>query len=228
MPYDFLSLTNDALTEINEVNLDVGSFSSASGVHAHVKNAINAAIRQINQSAFEWPFYHQTRTVTLAVDQNVIHYASATETINFHSIRLQGDLSLNVRSQLLMEMDYEEYLRQYVDAEFNPSDYVGVPQYVFRRPDLTFGIYPPAKETYTLYYDSYDIPIDMVNHDDVPLIPEQFRFVIRDGALMYQYAFRGDPESAAVFNQKFLDGIKTMRGIYQNRYEYVRSTVRQR
>jgi hypothetical protein len=226
MAYDYLSLVNDALVEINEVPLTVASFTSASGVHQHVKNAVNAAIRQINQTAFEWPFYHQTRSVTLAVDQVVVPYNSATETINFHTVRLQGDTALNVKSQLLVEMDYEEYLHKYVDAEFNPSDYAEVPKYVFRRPDLTFGVYPPARDTYTIFYDSYDIPLDMVSHDDVPLIPEQFRFIIRDGALMYQYAFRGDPESAGIFNQKFLDGIKTMRGIYQNRYEYVRSTAR--
>jgi hypothetical protein len=40
--------------------------------------------------------------------------------------------------------------------------------------------------------------------------------------------FRGDPESAGVIKGVFDDGIKTMRSIYQNRFEYVRSGYIQR
>ncbi len=224
MAYNFLTLTNDALTEINEVNLTEANFNSAVGVHSHARNAVNSALRQINQEAFEWPFFHQTRTATLSVNQVTVPYNSATETINFDSVRLQGDSTLGNDSKLLTQIDYEEYLNKYVDAEFNPANHANIPRYVFRRPNLTFGVYPPAKTTYTLYYDSYDIPSDLVSYDDVPLIPEQFRFVIRDGVLFYLYTFRGDPESAMAFNQRFKDGIKSMRGIYQNRYEYIRST----
>lgn len=228
MAYTYLTLVNDALTEINEVNLTEATFASATGVHSQVKNAVNAALRQINQDAFEWPFFHQTRTTTLSVDQVSIPYNSATETINFSTVRLEGDPTLGNESKTLIQMDYEEYLSKYVDAEFNPSDYAEIPQYVFRRPNLSFGVYPPPNAAYTLHYDTYDIPTDLVDYDDVPLIPEQFRHTIKDGTLYYLFMFRGDPESAGLSKDVFMMGIKTMRGIYQNRYEYVRSTFRNR
>jgi hypothetical protein len=223
MPYNFLSLVNDVAVEVNEVVLTEANFTSATGVYSQIKNAVNSAIRQINQEAFEWPFYHQTREVVLAVDQVIIPYNSLTESINFDSVRIKGELALNNQSRLLVKMDYEEYLSKYVDAEFNPTNYSDIPRYVFRKPNLTFGIHPPAKEAYTLRYDSYDIPVDMVSFDDVPLIPEQFRYTIKDGALFYVFMFRGDPESAVAIKGVFENGIKTMRTLYQNRYEYVRS-----
>lgn len=228
MAYDFLSLVNDVATEVNEVVLEEASFASATGVHAQLKSAVNSAIRQINQQAFEWPFYHQTREVVLTVDQNSIPYNSATETINFDSVRLKGETSLNNDSRLLVKMDYEEYLSKYVDAEFNPENYAEIPRYVFKKPNLAFGIHPPANAAYTIRYDSYDIPVDLVSWDDVPLIPEQFRYVIKDGALFYVFMFRGDPESAGAIRGVFEDGIGTMRSIYQNRFEYVRSGFIQR
>lgn len=226
MAYNFLTLTNDALTEINEVHLTAANFSSATGVHLTAKNAVNSALKTINQEEFQWPFYHQTRQVTLAVNQTIVPYNSATETINYSTVRLAGDDTLGNESWLLRQVDYEEFLQKYPDAEFNPSKYAEIPRYVYRKPNLTFGIYPPPNNTYHIHYDSYDIPLDLVDHDDIPLIPEQFRFIIRDGALVYLYAFKGDPESAGVFDSKFKDGIKTMRGIYSNRFEYVRSTAR--
>lgn len=223
MSYNFLSLVNDVAAEVNEVVLDSASFASAGGVHSQMKNAVNSAIRQINQQAFEWPFYHQSREVVLAINQTSIPYNSATETINFDSVRLKGETALSNQSRLLVKIDYEDYLSKYVDAEFNPSNYATLPQYVFDKPNLTFGIHPPANKAYTLRYDSYDIPVDMVDYDDVPLVPEQFRYVIRDGALFYVFMFRGDPESAGLIKSVFDDGIKGMRSIYQNRFEYVRS-----
>lgn len=226
MAYNFLSLVNDVLHEVNEVELTSGTFASASGVHSHVKTGVNSALRQINQDAFEWPFNHQTREVVLSVDQVSIPYQSATETINFGSVRIKGDNSLNVKGALLTQIDYEHYLSRYVDAEHNPSDYHDIPIYVFRRPNLSFGVYPPPNVAYTLEYDSYDIPTDLVAWDDVPYVPEQFRHLIKEGALPSAYMFRGDTEAAALYMSKFKDGIKQMRGIYQNRYEYVRSGFR--
>ncbi len=74
-------------------------------------------------------------------------------------------------------------------------------------------------------YEYYRLPVDLVNWNDVPTIPEQFRWVILEGAMYHAYMFRGGIEEASVSNQLFQDGIKDMRKIYINRYEYARSTV---
>jgi hypothetical protein len=65
----------------------------------------------------------------------------------------------------------------------------------------------------------------MISFSDVPSIPEQFRYVINEGSMYYAYMFRGDLQSAELSFAKFNQGIDSMRSIYINRYEYVRSTM---
>ena len=59
----------------------------------------------------------------------------------------------------------------------------------------------------------------------MPSIPEQFRYIIVDGAMYYAYLFRGETQEAQVMQMKYLDEIKSMRSLYVNRYDYARSTV---
>jgi hypothetical protein len=73
-------------------------------------------------------------------------------------------------------------------------------------------------------YEYYRLPVDLLKYTDVPSLPEQFRSIIIDGAMHYAYFFRGNSQDATIHLQKFEDGIKNMRSIYINRYEYVRDT----
>jgi len=41
----------------------------------------------------------------------------------------------------------------------------------------------------------------------------------------YAYLFRGESQEASMMQQRFLDEIKSMRSLYINRYDYLRSTV---
>ena len=52
----YLGLTNELLREMNEVELAEGSFSSANGIQAHVKDAINRAYLDIVNEEPQWPF----------------------------------------------------------------------------------------------------------------------------------------------------------------------------
>ena len=76
-----------------------------------------------------------------------------------------------------------------------------------------------------MLYEYYRLPVDLTNWDDVPTVPEQFRWVILEGAMYHAYMFRGGIEEASVSNQLFQAGLKDMRKIYINRSEYARSTV---
>ncbi len=71
---------------------------------------------------------------------------------------------------------------------------------------------------------NYRLAVDLENATDVPTLPEQFRSVIIDGAMYYAYTFRGNTQDATLHMQKFEDGIKNMRSLYINRYDYVRDT----
>ena len=51
--YNFLSLTNSVLYRVNETPLTSSNFSTATGVHSDVKNAVNMSINDINTQTYE-------------------------------------------------------------------------------------------------------------------------------------------------------------------------------
>lgn len=225
MPYNYLELVNDVNRRLNEVPLTSANFASAAGWYADAKSYVNAALNRINREEFEWPFNHQIQTQLMVVDQSKYNFPADVKSVAFDTFRVQGQESLNITSCKLRVMDYEEYLEDYSDYEFNPADYADAPSYVVRNRDLSYTIVPPPDQTYTLRYEYYRNPIDLSAWDDVPTIPEQFKWVILEGALYHAYMFRGDLESASISNQLFQSGIKDMRKIYINRTEYVRTGV---
>lgn len=225
MAYNFLGLVNNVCEQLNEVPLTETNFASATGAYAQIKSAVNAALNDINQMAFEWPFNHVIEELILTPDQTRYTYPAGVKTIKWDSFRLKRDNALNIQTRFLLPMDYEEYLANYVDAEYDASNQHGIPRAVFRTPSLAFGFYPPPDEAYTVVYEYYALPDELELATDVPYIPVQFRFVILDAALYYAFMFRGDPESASAIADKKKTSIGQMRTIYQNRYEYVRSSA---
>jgi hypothetical protein len=223
--YNYLELVNDVNRRLNEVPLTSSNFASATGYYADVKGYVNSALNRINREEFEWPFNHHTFTQTMTVNQSKYPYQSDAKSVAFDTFRLKGDDTLNVTSKKLRIMDYEEYLNTYSDYEFNPADYADSPQYIIRNRDLSFTIAPPPDQLYEVVYEYYKLPIDLTDWDDVPTVPEQFRWVILEGAMYHAYMFRGAIEEAAVSNQLFQAGLKDMRKLYINRTEYARSTV---
>lgn len=225
MAYNFLELVNDVNRRLNEVPLTSGNFSTATGYAADVKGYVNAALNRINREEFEWPFNHTTFTQTLVADQSVYPYQADAKSVAFDTFRIKGDKLLNVNSQKLRILDYEEYLYRCSDWEFAPEDHHGKPSYVVRRRDLSFLVAPPPDNTYDVLYEYYRLPTDLEDWDDVPTIPEQFRWVILEGAMYPAYMFRGGIDEASISNQLFQTGLKDMRKIYINRNEYARSTA---
>lgn len=220
---NFLSLVNDINGRVNEVPLDHLNFADAAGFYSQAKEAINASLREINQDSFEWPFNHVTQELALVTNQVRYPYPANAKVVNFDSFRIKGEPLNNIQASKLVQLDYEEYLDKFVDADFNGDRYADIPRCVFRTPDQEFGVYPPPKQGLSIVYEYYSLPPTLVNWDDAPTFPQQFRHILIDGAMPHVYLFRGDSQGAAVAFEKFKLGIKHMRSIYQNRYEYVRS-----
>jgi hypothetical protein len=74
-------------------------------------------------------------------------------------------------------------------------------------------------------YEYYTTTVELISATDVPTIPEIYRHVIVEGAMYHAYMFRSNEQAAAIALRKFEAGIKNMRTILINRYEYVRSTA---
>jgi hypothetical protein len=187
-----------------------------------MKLSVNYALNKICTQRFEWPFYHVEESLVLTQDQARYPFPTDMKSLKIASFRIPRDTNFNIDTVNLLPLDYEEYLEKYVDAEYT-TDKSDIPSHVFRAPDLKFGLYPPPKDAYTLIYDYYVLQPDLENWDDVPTLPSEFRFLIGDGALAYCFQFRGDPESFAVQEQKFMQSLKDMQALYESRLVDVRS-----
>jgi len=226
MAYDYIGLVNDVNRRLNEVELTAANFLTATGEYSMVKDAVNSSIRYINQHEYEWPFNHVEAEETLTA--GLVRYAAPADSkvIDFDSFRIKRNDTLGNETKKLRLLSYEEYLDKFSDYEYNTATSIrSLPEYVFRAPNEEFGIVAPPDKAYELVYEYYRLPVDLINDTDVPSIPEQFRYIIVNGAMHFAYMFRGETQEAMIMQQRFDLEIKQMRSLYINRYDYVRSTV---
>jgi len=110
MALTYLALTNEILTRMNEVVLTATSFSDARGVQVQAKNAVNEAIRHINQKEFAYPFNHATNTSTLV--PGVVRYTipSDTKHIDYNTARIKKSADVNSSGINLRKLNYNEYI----------------------------------------------------------------------------------------------------------------------
>ena len=223
MAYNYLEITNEVLARFNEVALTSSNFSSARGFQTQCKNAVNDAINYIFQREFGWGFSHSEQSQTLVAGTTRYLFDSTVYHADYETFRISKDDSLGVAGLSLRVLDYKEYVDKYIDQE-TTSDIGGVPIFVFRTPDNNYGLYPYPDAAYTLKFDAYIKPISLSAATDVPLIPEQFRQIIVDGATAYGYQYRGESQQYGINFARFEEGIKHMQSLFLNSYEYVRST----
>lgn len=226
MAYDYIGIVNDVNRRLNEVELTSSNFATANGEYSMIKDAVNASIRFINQHEFEWPYNHVTEEETLT--PGIVRYAFPADAkiLNMNSFRIKRNDTLGNETRKLSVLSYEEYLDSYADVEYNTSTSLRqLPTYVFKAPSSEFGIVNSPDKAYELVYEYYRLPVDLINATDVPSVPEQFRYVIVNGAMHFAYLFRGESQESAMMQARFEQEIKQMRSLYINRYEYLRSTV---
>jgi hypothetical protein len=226
MAYDYLGLVNDVALRLNETQLTSANFAGVTGFYSAMKDAVNSAIRHVNQAHFFWPYNHQTSEETLTAGVSRYALPANAKYIDFGSFRVRRDTTLDVgQGRRLDQMSYAEYLDLYVDQEYETdSTKGGVPRRVVRTPDQEYIIIPMPDKAYAVDYEYYVNPVDLVSYDDVPTIPEQFRHVIVDGAMFYAYLFRDNIEMAGLTQSKFENGIKQMRTLLVNENIYFRAS----
>jgi len=224
MAYDFLGLTNDICRRLNETELSSGNFSTTTGVYSQLKDSVNAAIRDINQSHFAWPFNHNYVQLTLTPGQLRYPLPTNHKYVDFDTVRLERSTSpLVENARKLTQLSYDEYVSRYIDEEYRPSSQGSAPEYVVRAQDGDIIFAPIPDKAYQVKYEYYMYPADLVNDTDVPTIPYRYRHVIVDGGMYYAYMFRDNIESARVSFQKFEDGMKRMRTQSINENIYARA-----
>lgn len=231
MPYNFLGLVNQVCNKMGEAPLTSGTFAAQnSGFYGDAKDSVNSAVRDINQMTHEWPFNHNTQNDTLVAGTARYALPATNKVVKWRTFRIRRNDTFGNQTVSLNHMDYTEYLRKYIDDEYNTATNIrNVPERVIRTPDDQYVMSPIPDQAYELDFEWYAIPTDLENATDVPSIPFQFRYVINHGANYYAYMYRGDTEAATLSLQRFKEGIGALERQYipldaymrDDRIEYV-------
>ena len=104
----------------------------------------------------------------------------------------------------------------------------GAPIYVYQTLEEKFGVTPVPDAAYQIEYVYWSFPTELTNYNDTVIIPERFKHVVIDGAMMFMMRFRSNEQSAAMHQNNFEDGIKAMRRVLVDDILVVRSTVIER
>ena len=118
MALTFLTLSNSVITRMNEVELTSSNFTSSRGVQTQCKNAVNEAIRYINQREFGYSFNHASNSSTLIAGQARYTAPTSTKSIDYSTARIKKDTDLNVTGNNLSTLNYNEYIdKDYANNE---------------------------------------------------------------------------------------------------------------
>tara|TARA_R110000737_G_scaffold80649_1_gene112897 strand:+ start:1050 stop:1766 length:717 start_codon:yes stop_codon:yes gene_type:complete len=222
----FLNLTNELLRRLNEVQVDQSNFAGLKNVQALAKDSINSAIRQTLQDAQEWPFTLITYEHTLSSGTNTYSFPADYSKADWETFYIKQLSSESNTPQKLELITYDQYLSNYRSVEDTGGEGARTsPRYVYMTQDTKFGVSPVPNAAYIVEYRYWKYPTDLVLYDDVCIIPDRFKHVIIDGAMMYMMLFRSNEQSASMHSKKFEDGINMMRRLLVDQSVNVTSTV---
>lgn len=221
----YVSLVNELLRRLNEVPVDIAGdgFDSVRNVQALAKDAINNSVRSIIQDGQEWPFLKTTYTQELTAGTKEYDFPADTGSVDWDTFYLKKLISANNQPKKLKTIPYEEYIESHRALDDQGS--TGVVDLVYQTYEEKFGVTPIPDAAYEIEYVYWTYPSDMSSYNDVCVIPDRFKHVVIDGAMMYLMRFRSNEQSAQIHQQVFQEGIKAMRRVLLDDKLGVRSTV---
>lgn len=225
MSSTYLSLTNELLRRLNEVELDATTFDGARNVQALAKDSINSSVRELLHSGQDWPFTITTYAQTLAVGVSEYSFPTDLNSVDWESFYLKKFNDSNTPGKLIV-IPYTEYIERYRGQdEMAGTGGYGPTKLVYMTQESKFGISPAPDQTYVIEYKYWNFPATLSLATNTCVVPERFNNVIIDGAMMFMMLFRSNEQSASIHKDKFEQGIKAMRRLLMDEPLHVRSTM---
>tara|TARA_R110001592_G_scaffold158685_1_gene389867 strand:- start:717 stop:1406 length:690 start_codon:yes stop_codon:yes gene_type:complete len=225
MASSYISLCNQVLRRLNEVEIVEGDFLSTTGMQSLVKDAVKSSVAKINQSEFTWPFNAAEETDTLVVGQSEYSWPSFFKVADYNTFQIQADTSLGVSFNTLRFLERDEWYSKYKDIDDQAgSAGISAPIYIFPGHGNGYGVSPSPNKTYSLKFRYYLNFSDITAATDVTRIPESYDTVIIDGAVYFLYMFKDNLEASQATYLAFEQGIKDLQSLYINNYQAVRDT----
>lgn len=221
----YVSLVNELLRRLNEVTLDTAGdgFDTVRNVQALAKDAVNNSIRNILQTGQEWPFLKTTYTQTLTAGTRTYDFPADFSRADWQTFYLKSLSSVGNQPSPLTSIPFDEYIQKYRTSDDTGTE--ATPILVYQTNESKFGVTPVPDAAYEIEYVYWSYPADLTLFNDVAIIPDRFKHVLIDGAMMYMMRFRSNDQSAQVHQGNFEDGIKAMRRVLVDEPLRVRSTV---
>jgi len=237
MATTFLTLTNDVLRELNEIELTSANFASAKGIQNFVKNSINKSIKDIANEEPQLPFFAVaasggtdpfygnvtvpsvagTRWYTLKSGSSSIttDYSSIDwDDFYITTISVSGESAPYVSKGLsfITLEDWTRYYRDSENADDSDSQNYGEPQYVIRSPDhRKFGLSPIPDKVYNVHFYAYTAPTALSAYSDEIVFPDQYSNVITARTRYYVWQFKESPQQAAFALDDYKKGMRQMK-----------------
>ena len=228
----YVTLVNELLTRLNEVTLSTAGsgFDDVRNVQSLAKQAVNNSIRNILQTGQEWPFLKVTYVQTLTAGTRLYDFPADFASVDWDTFYIKQLSSTSNTPSFLPTISFEEYTQRYrgLDDQADSGSGISAPQRVYQTYESKFGVTPVPDNAYEIEYVYWKFPADLVLFNDTCLIPDRFNHVLIDGAMMYMMRFRSNDQSAAIHQQNFDNGIRSMRRILMDDPLDIRSTVVQR
>lgn len=230
MSTTYITLCNDLLKRINEVTFVTSGdgFSSAKNIQAIAKDAVNNSIREILQDGHQFPFLKVSKSQTLTAGTKTYDFPTDPDTasVDWNTFYLNELESASNSPRALPTISFEEYTQKYRAIE-DASGTSGraSPSIVYQTAEEKFGVTPIPDAAYIVDYVYYKTPSDLSSFDDATVIPNRFKHIIIDGAMVYMMRFRSNEQSAQIHQQKFNEGIKVMRRLLLDDPISVRSSM---
>ena len=220
----YINLVNELLRRLNEVQIDTDDFTTTKNVQSLAKDSINSSVREILQEAQEWPFTLVTYEQTLGVGTKTYDFPADFSKADWETFYLTNAQSAYPKQ--LPSISYEGYIsdKRSIDDVAGTGGYTK-PDNVYKTQGAKFGVTPPPNAAYVIEYSYWKFPADLTASDDVCIIPDRFKHIVLDGAMMYLMHFRSNEQSAQLHTDKFKKGIKTMRRLLVDSKDYLSSTV---
>jgi len=237
MATTYLTLTNDILRELNEIELTAATFASAKGIQNFVKESINKSLNDIANEEPQLPFFAVaasggtdpfygnvtvasvagTRWYTLkAGSSSITTDYSSVDWDDFYltTINVSGESAPYVSKGLsfLTLEDWTRYYRDSENADDSDSQNYGEPQYVIRSPDhRKFGLSPIPDKVYNVHFYAYSAPTALSAYSDEIVLPDQYSNVITARARYYVWQFKESPQQAAFALDDYKKGMRQMK-----------------
>ena len=223
MATSYLTLTNEVLRELNEVQLTSSNFSSAVGIQAFVKEAVNRALNDIANEEPQLPFFAAAASgetdpfygnVTVASVAGTRWYllksGSSDITTDYASIdwddfyittiNVSGESAPYVSKGLkfISLTDWRRYLRDSENSDDADAQTYGEPRYVIRSPDhRKFGLSPIPDKVYNIHFYAYSRPTALSAYSDNIVLPDQYANIVTARTRYYVHQFKENTQQAA-------------------------------